>query len=164
MVKKTATKKEPKNTEMMPPPSLGEAVIVHTKSSTHWMALVQPKVVTIEEIKFLEGVQVTGKIGHKMERKRTLVPLDHVASIVQFASEDELWSEPQPRNIRPLEEDKAVSPPLTSHEQNNQERHPPNNRNNNRHQRNNRNGGTRKGNDTRGQETYDSRRDKDFNR
>ena len=97
-------------------PSLGVAVMVFSKSSSHSCALVNPEFVTIEGVKFIQGLQSTGKEGHRMEKKRTLIPFDHVASLVEFASEDDLWSEPQPRHLR-LAEEQAPPAPLTSHEQ-----------------------------------------------
>jgi len=95
-------------------PVLGEVVMVFTKSSSHWCGLVEPKVITIEGIKFIEGTQVTGKLGHRMERKRTMIPLEHVASIVEFATEEDLWSEPQPKHLGPPEEERQYTP-LTAH-------------------------------------------------
>ena len=74
-----------------------QLVALYTKSSSHCYALVQAEIVEIEGIKFLRGTQVTGKVGHRMEGKRTLIPFEHIGSIVEFASEDDLWSEPQPR-------------------------------------------------------------------
>ena len=108
--KKVASKK--KNMEI----TLGKAVLVQTKSSSHSIGLGDPKIVVIEEMKFLEGTQVTGKVGHRLEGKRTLIPCDHIASIVEFPSEEDLWSEPQSKMIRPHEmEDRG--PVLTLHEQ-----------------------------------------------
>lgn len=98
-------------------PTLGEVVMVYTKSSSHWYALIEPQITEIEETKFITGIQVTGKQGHRMERKRTLIPLDHVASIIEFQSEDDLWSEPQAKLIRPPEDELSQSALLTSHEQ-----------------------------------------------
>lgn len=107
--KKVAAKKKPEIT-------LGKAVLVQTKSSSHSIGLGDPKIVVIEDMKFLEGTQVTGKIGHRLEGKRTLIPCDHVASLVEFPSEEDIWSEPQSKMIRPLEiEDRG--PVLTLHEQ-----------------------------------------------
>jgi hypothetical protein len=97
-------------------PALGEVVIVYSKSSSHWCGLSQPEIVAIEGIKFIQGTQITGKTGHRMEGKRTLIPLDHVASLVEFASEDDLWSEPQPKHM-PAPEEARQSVVLTSHEQ-----------------------------------------------
>jgi hypothetical protein len=96
-------------------PAFAEVVMVYTKGSSHWYALVHPEIVTIEGLKFLAGAQVTGKDRHRMEGKRTLVPFEHVASIVEFQTEEDLWSEPQPRHIPapPVPQ----SPLLTSHEQ-----------------------------------------------
>ncbi len=111
MAKKTETSKKAKSTV-----TLGEALMVFTKSSSHWLALLQPEIVSIEDIKFLQGIQVTGKEGHRMERKRTLVPFDLVTMLIEFPSEDELWSEPQPRHIRPPDETNQ-NVTLTSHEQ-----------------------------------------------
>ena len=91
-------------------------MVVYNKSSSHWVALVNPEVVEIEGIKFIQGKQVTGKEGHRMEGRRTLIPLEHVASMVEFATEDDLWSEPQPKHIRPPDEMRQ-SAMLTSHEQ-----------------------------------------------
>ena len=111
MVKKaTPTPKETPGT------SLGEVAMVYTRSSSHWYGLQKPMIVEIEGTRFLEGTQVTGKVGHRMEGKRTLIPLEHVASIVEFATEEDLWSEPQPRHIRPPEEG-VENTLLTSHEQ-----------------------------------------------
>ena len=111
--KKSTVKKV---TEKKTKPTLGEVVMVYTKTSSHWYALTQAAIVEIEDIKFVCGTQVTGKTGHRMEGKKTLIPLEHVGSIVEFASEDELWSEPQQRFVRPVEETRQ-SVLLTSHEQ-----------------------------------------------
>ncbi len=111
--KKAAPKKK---SETKAEITLGRAILVQTKTSSHSIGLGEPKIVVIEEIKFLEGTQVTGKDGHRLEGKRTLIPCDHVASIVEFPSEEDLWSEPQSKMIRPLEiEDRG--PVLTLHEQ-----------------------------------------------
>ena len=109
MVKKAAAKETPAAT-------LGAVVMIYTKSSSHWTALLSPSIIEIEGYRFIEGTQVTGKVGHKMEGKRTLIPLEHVASITEFAAEEDLWSEPQPRHIRATEET-AETALLTSHEQ-----------------------------------------------
>ena len=113
--KKAATKKtsSTKSTEA----TLGGALLVLTKSSSHPIGLVDPKIVTIEEIKFIEGTQSTGKVGHRLEGKRTLIPCEHIASLVEFASEEDLWSEPQSKMIRPLEQLQDRGPVLTLHEQ-----------------------------------------------
>ena len=107
--KKTTSAKKEKAT-------LGEVIMVYVKSSSHWYALVQPEIVSIEDISFIRGKQVTGKEGHRMEGRRTLIPLEHVSALVEFASEDDLWSEPQSKYIRPPEEERQ-GPVLTSHEQ-----------------------------------------------
>lgn len=96
--------------------SLGEVVMVYTRSSSHWYGFLKPVIIEIAGVRFLQGTQVTGKEGHKMEGKRTLIPLEHVASIIEFAAEEDLWSEPQPRHIRAPEEDQDNTL-LTSHEQ-----------------------------------------------
>ena len=157
--KKPASKKSESKSES----KLGEAVIVYTKSSSHWSALIEPKITEIEGLKFIDGIQVTGKTGHRMERKRTLIPFDHVASIIEFASEDDLWSEPQAKHIRaPEEESQTVL--LTSHEQKQPEPSRPNSNNRHHNNRRDRNRGPRhgNGNDARYQERYDSRRKQDF--
>ena len=52
-----------------------------------------------------------------MEGKITLVPLENVASIIEFETEEDLWSEPQPKNLPlPIDESRQ-SAVLTSHEQ-----------------------------------------------
>lgn len=131
MAKKSATVKK---SETKSAAKIGEVVMVYTKSSSHWYALVEPKVSDIEGIKFIEGIQVTGKQGHRMERKRTMVPFENVASIIQFETEEDLWSEPQAKLIRPTEE-APQSALLTSHEQGQPKQ---NNNNNNRPGRHNR--------------------------
>jgi hypothetical protein len=98
-------------------PSLSEAVIVYLKSSSHWYALVKPEIIIFEGITFVAGKQVTGKTGHRMEGKRTLIPFEHVASMIEFASEEELWSEPQPKHLPAPPDPSIQSVPLTSHEQ-----------------------------------------------
>ncbi len=146
-VKKTQKKQQPKQTKA----TLGQVVMVFTKGSSNWCALVEPKIVDFEGLKFIEGIQVTGKEGHRMERKRTLMPFDQVASIVEFENEDALWSVPQPKHVPSFEENK--NPLLTSHEQpqpHHGERH------GNRHGRNRRR--HQKGPDARFQEQYDSMR------
>jgi hypothetical protein len=95
--------------------SLGDVVILYMKSSSHPYSLVNPRIVSVGEMKFVEGTQVTGRPGHRMEQKRTMVPFDNVASIIAFETEDDLWSEPQAKIVRPIEAG-PVSPPLTSHE------------------------------------------------
>ena len=155
-VKKVVKKASKKKAET----TLGDVVMVYTKGSTHWWALVEPKIVELEGMSFVEGSQVTGKKGHRMEGKRTLIPFDHVASIVAFASEEEIWSAPQPKNLPVFEEQKPTV--LTHHEQTKKEprdgdrgaRRP---RNNSRRRQN-------KGTDARFQEQYDSNRDRNFNR
>jgi|GEM_PF-5627251 len=140
--KKTTTKKKPEIT-------LGKAILVQTKGSSHSVGLGDPKIVVIEEIKFLEGTQVTGKVGHRLEGKRTLIPCDYIASVVEFASEEDLWSEPQSKMIRPHEmEDRG--PVLTLHEQGNHEHrhgrqggHPGGQHHHGRRHRRNRNRGNR---------------------
>ena len=153
MAKKVSTVKKAK-------PTLGAAVMVFSKSSTHACALVGPEFVTIEGLKFIQGIQSTGKEGHRMEKKRTLIPFDHVASIVEFATEEDLWSEPQPRHLR-LAEEQAPTAPLTSHEQGRPKEHYKQNRPHHR-DRNDRN---RQGNrDARFQERHDFSRNRDFDR
>ena len=160
MKKKSTTKSQAASAP--PAPTFGEAVMVYTKSSSHYCALLQPKVVTIEGLKFIQGTQVTGKIGHRMEGKTTLIPFEHVASIIQFASEDALWSEPQAKLIRPVE-DAEPSTILTSHENpGNGNGHPQRNRHhNNRHGGGHRNNRPMRGHDARLQHRYDSRRDQE---
>lgn len=138
MAKKAAANKKTET-------SIGEVVMVYTKSSSHWYALVEPKVSEIEGIKFIEGIQVTGKQGHRMERKKTLVPFENVASIIQFETEEDLWSEPQAKLIRQAEEG-PQSPLLTSHEQGQPQQNNNRQGRRNRHDRHNRknhNGGAR---------------------
>jgi hypothetical protein len=148
-----------KTQKKQPEATLGQVVMVYTKGSSHWWALVEPKVVEIEQTKFIEGTQVTGKEGHRMERKRTLIPFDHVASIIEFAAEEDLWSAPQrqPKNVPTFEEPK--NPLLTSHEQPgaNPEKHKHGNRRGrNRHRQ-------KKGSsDARYQEQYDTMRNRNF--
>lgn len=120
--------------------------MVQTKSSPHWCGLVQPEIVTIEGISFVQGKQATGKEGHRMEGKRTLIPLEHVAALVEFASEEEFWIEPQPKHIRPPDEARQ-NPVLTSHEQLTQQQHKQGG--NGRHQRRGRFRGNRQHNDPR---------------
>ncbi|MBX7143865.1 MAG: hypothetical protein K1X79_05390 [Oligoflexia bacterium] len=98
------------------PITLASVVMVFTKSSHHGLALIEAELVTIEGLTFLRGIQVTGKEWHRMERKRTLIPFDHVASIVEFEYEDDLWREPQPKHIRLPDEENQYTP-LTSHTQ-----------------------------------------------
>lgn len=90
--------------------------MVYTKSGHHGCALIDCELVTIEGITFIRGTQVTGKEWHRMERKRTLIQFEHVASIVEFQYEDDLWKEPQPKHIRLPEEERQYTP-LTSHQQ-----------------------------------------------
>lgn len=165
--KKTTTKSAEAKAAV---PSLGAVVMLYTKSSSHGIALLAPKIIAIEGQKFLEGTQVTGKAGHRMERKRTLVPFDHVASLVEFSAEEDLWSEPQPKHLRLPDETK---PPvaLTSHEQPNSNARPPHRSNHrDRHGRHRgRSGqpqsqGQPNDNDARLQARYDARRDRDFER
>lgn len=109
MTKKVATAKKSSA-------SLASVVMVYTKSSNHGCALIEAELVTIEGLTFIRGTQVTGKEWHRMERKRTLIPFEHVASIVEFEFEDDLWREPQPKHIRLPEEENQYTP-LTSHAQ-----------------------------------------------
>lgn len=96
---------------------LGSVIMLYTKSSSHWYGMTEPEIVTIADTKFVRGKQITGKEGHRMEGKVTLVPLDHVASIIEFALEEDLWNESQPRNLPfPIDESRQ-SAVLTSHEQ-----------------------------------------------
>jgi hypothetical protein len=96
--------------------SLGNVVILYMKSSSHPYSLVNPRIVSVGEMKFVEGTQVTGRPGHRMEQKRTMVPFDNVASIIAFETEDDLWSEPQAKVVRTADPAVPNSPPLTSHE------------------------------------------------
>lgn len=97
--------------------TLAEVVMVYMKASSHWYALVGPEIITVDGVKFIAGKQVTGKEGHRMEGRRTLVPFEHVASIIEFAAEDELWAEPQPKHLPAPVDTAQQSVPLTSHEQ-----------------------------------------------
>lgn len=97
--------------------TLGKAVQIYVKSSSHAISLVDPKLVKVGELSFIEGTQVTGKVGHRFEGKRTLVACDNVASLIEFASEDDIWSEPQSKLLRHTRNDEDTSPVLTLHEQ-----------------------------------------------
>lgn len=152
--KKTSTQKKEAA------PTLGEAVVIFTKSSSHWQAIIQPEIITIDEIRFIKGTQVTGKPGHRFEGKKTLIPMDHVASIIQFASEEEIWAEPQVKLIRQQTEEGQTNPTLTSHES--PDERPGGNRH--RRHRDRKHRGPQKNNDARLQDRYDSRRDSGFNR
>ncbi len=167
-----------------PSKGFGNVVMVYSKSSSHACALLNPEISTIEGLKFLSGTQCTGKEGHRMEKKRTHIPLDHVASIVEFLTEEDLWSEPQPRHLRIAEELPASNIPLTSHEQgrgHDRQGHRPHRRDrHNRHEgrhegrhdgrQGDRQGGKNRGDqrdgnrDARFQERHDFGRDRDFNR
>jgi len=100
-----------------PDVTLGKAVQIYLKSSSHSISLADPKVVTLGAISFVEGTQVTGKEGHRLEGKRTLVACDNIASMVEFASEDDIWSEPQSKLLRHTRVEEDASPVLTLHEQ-----------------------------------------------
>jgi hypothetical protein len=174
--KSVTTKQAEKQLEVIQPSepvqlkaTLGDVVMVYTKGSSHWCALVQPQVVDIEGVKFLRGKQVTGKEGHRMEGKRTLIPFELVASIVEFLSEDDLWSAPQPKHLPDADGPKV--PLLTSHEQGHPEGgHQGNNRNrhrrgrNNNHSHNNNRDNNKRGNDAQFQEQYDSKFGRGYNR
>ena len=112
----TKTTKATRTTKKAATPSFSEAVMLYTKSSTHCFFFFFSEIVTISDVMFLKGRQVTGKEGHRMEGRVTYIPFDNVASIVEFDSEDDLWSEPQPRNL-PLPIEESQSAMLTSHEQ-----------------------------------------------
>jgi hypothetical protein len=97
--------------------TLGKAVQIYLKSASHAISLADPKVVRLGAISFIEGTQVTGKVGHRLEGKRTLVACDNIASLVEFASEDDIWSEPQSKLLRHARNEEDASPVLTLHEQ-----------------------------------------------
>ncbi len=121
---------------------------------------------------FIEGTQVTGNPTHRFERKRTLMPFENVGTIVEFQTEEDVFSRPQPRNLPPLEDDK--SPVLTHHEQGGKD-YPPRGGGGG-HRRGGGSGGPRRrgggggrhggsGNpDARFQQQYESPSDKNFNR
>lgn len=158
-VKATTAKKITKT-----PVTLGNVVMIYTKSSSHGLALVEPKIVSIEGIQFVEGKQVTGRTGHRMEGKRTLVPFEHIASLVEFGAEEELWSESQPKHLR-IPVDEKPSAPLTSHEQPDPEsRGGGSSRHRNDRRRGRGGPPSNKGPDARFQERYDARLDRNFNR
>ena len=92
--KTTKTTKKSEKCEITP--ALGTVIMLYTKQSTHWFGIIEPEIVSISDTKFVRGKQVTGKEGHRMEGKMTLVPLENVASIIEFESEEDLWNEPQP--------------------------------------------------------------------
>jgi hypothetical protein len=100
-----------------PAVTLGKAVQIYLKSSSHSISLADPKVVALGAASFVEGTQVTGKVGHRLEGKRTLVACDNIASMVEFASEDDIWSEPQSKLLRHTRVEEDPSPVLTLHEQ-----------------------------------------------
>lgn len=113
--KTTKTTKKSEKCEITP--TLGTVIMLYTKQSTHWFGITEPEIVSISDTKFVRGKQVTGKEGHRMEGKMTLVPLENVASIIEFESEEDLWNEPQPKNLPlPIDESRQ-SAVLTSHEQ-----------------------------------------------
>ncbi len=111
MAKKSAPAKPKKEAATLAP-----VVMIYTKSSNHGYALIEAELIAIEGITCVRGIQVTGKEWHRMERKRTLVPFEHVASIVEFQFEEDLWKEPQPKHIRLPDEERQYTP-LTSHTQ-----------------------------------------------
>ena len=101
-----------------PQPSLAKALLIYTKSSSHAVGLVDPKVVTFGDRSFIEGTQSTGKPGHRLEGKKTFIALDNIASFIEFASEEDIWSEPQSKMIRSLvDAEENNAPVLTMHEQ-----------------------------------------------
>jgi len=97
--------------------TLGSIVMIYTKSSSHWYGMINPEIITIADTKFIRGKQITGKDCHKMEGKITLVPLEHVASIIEFELEEDLWNESQPKNLPLPVDESRKSAVLTSHEQ-----------------------------------------------
>lgn len=121
--KKTkSAKKDSTATPAVSTPTLGKIVLVHTKSSSYWFALLEPKIVSIEEMRFLEGIQVTGKETHRMEKKRTLIPFDHVASIVEFENEENLWKQSAGKQVQVNDEnieDESSFPAEQPHQRNN---------------------------------------------
>jgi hypothetical protein len=100
-----------------PEVSLGKAVQMYVKSSSHPIALSEPTMVRLGGLAFIEGTQVTGKVGHRLEGKKTLVACDNIASLIEFASEDDIWSEPQSKLLRNTRPEEEASPVLTMHEQ-----------------------------------------------
>ena len=97
--------------------NLGKAVQLYLKSSSHAVSLSDPKLVKVGDLTFIEGTQVTGKVGHRFEGKRTLVACDNISSLIEFASEDDIWSEPQSKLLRHARNEEDSSPVLTLHEQ-----------------------------------------------
>jgi hypothetical protein len=164
MAKTTLAKKKSEEKTVIPPSAkLAEVVMVYMKASSHWYALVGPEIVTVEGVKFIAGKQVTGKEGHRMEGRRTLIPFEHVASLIEFAAEDELWSEPQPKHLPPPQDLSQQSVPLTSHEQPNNHNRPPQggqggHHRGRRHRKNRDHQG--QGSDARFQSEYDFSRDR----
>jgi hypothetical protein len=117
--RKVSTKAATKQAQPTEPAvNLGRAVQIYLKTSTHPTSLTEPKITKLGELTFIEGTQVTGKIGHRLEGKKTLIACDHIASIIEFASEDDIWSEPQSKLLRHALNEEDKTPVLTLHEQN----------------------------------------------
>lgn len=116
-VKKLVVSADVEEVVSMPQPALGKALLIYTKSSSHSVGLVDPKVITLGDRTFVEGTQTTGKPGHRLEGKKTFIALDNVASFIEFASEEDIWSEPQSKMIRAIVDSEDNNPVLTLHEQ-----------------------------------------------
>lgn len=115
---KTSSGKTAKSVLVVTPDfTLGRAVQIYVKSSSHAVSLTEPKLVKLGNLMFIEGTQVTGKVGHRFEGKRTLVACDNISSLIEFASEDDIWSEPQSKLLRNTRNEEDNSPVLTLHEQ-----------------------------------------------
>ncbi|MFO0416730.1 MAG: hypothetical protein ACK5Y6_05520 [Pseudomonadota bacterium] len=114
-----ATTKQPAQqpTPTEPALTLDRAIQITLKSSTYPVALTEPKLVKLGELTFIEGTQVTGKVGHRLEGKRTLIATDNIATLICYASEDDIWSEPQSKLIRHAINEEDKNPVLTLHEQ-----------------------------------------------
>jgi hypothetical protein len=73
-------------------PIRSKAAKISTVCSTHWYAVENPKLVSYDGHRFIEGTYGTQQTNHPEYGRRVLIPLEQVSSIVEFDAIDQLWS------------------------------------------------------------------------